>query len=173
MESFWEIVKYTLPALIVFLATFLSLKKVLDHNFARYKMEVSLQNQKLITPIRLQAYERMALLLERISPESLLMRISEPHLTAKNLQSALLKTVRAEFDHNLSQQIYISQQAWEVIKNARSNIIKLINTTAGEIKPGTPGLEFSKKLLDKVMEQEKQPTQVALEFLKNEMRQFF
>ena len=114
--------------------------------------------QRTVTPIKLQAYERIVLFLERISLESLLVRVSSPEMTASQLHTALLNCIRSEFEHNLSQQIYMSPQAWEVVKNARSNTIKIINSEAEKIKGNAPGIEFSKHLITRVMEIEKEPT---------------
>jgi hypothetical protein len=127
----------------------------------------------LVTPVRLQAYERLALLLERVSPESLVMRISKPKMTAKQLQSEFLSTIRAEFDHNVSQQIYITAQTWEIIKNSRTQIIQLINNSAMRIKPDAPAIELSKFILEELMKQEKAPTRLALDALKNEVKQLY
>ncbi len=128
-----------------------------------------MQNSRTIVPIRLQAYERIVLFLERTSLESLLVRTNTPGMSAAELHSALLNTIRSEFEHNLSQQIYMSQQAWEVVKNARSNTIKIINTEF-EKAPGTAsGLVFSKLLLERVMELDKEPTRTAIEYIKNEI----
>ncbi len=74
------------------------------------RQEVTLQSTRIVTPIKLQAYERIILFLERISMESLLVRVSSPEITASQLQTSLLATVRSEFEHNLSQQIYMSPQ---------------------------------------------------------------
>ena len=128
-----------------------------------------MQNSRTITPIRLQAYERVVLFLERISLESLLVRTNTPGMSAAQLHTALLSTIRSEFEHNLSQQIYMTQQAWEVVKNARSNTIKLINTEFEKAPPTATGLEFSRLLLEKVMEMEKESTKTAIEYIKNEV----
>ncbi len=125
-----------------------------------------LQNSRTVTPIKLQAYERIVLFLERISLESLLLRVSTPDMSASQLHSALLSTIRSEFEHNLSQQIYMSQQAWEVVRNARSNMIKIINSEAEKMPANSPGMALSKQLLEKIMELEKEPTHVAIEFIK-------
>ncbi len=135
-------------------------------------MELRTGNQRLVTPIRLQAYERMTLLLERISPESLIMRLQHPAMTAKQLQSDMLSAIRSEFDHNLSQQIYISTNAWEVIKNTRENIVKIINTAGDRLKPEASALDFSRVIFEMLMTFEKKPTSVALDFLKSEVKQF-
>ena len=90
-------------------------------------------------------------------------------MNAGQLQSALLSAIRSEFEHNLSQQIYMTPQAWEVVKNARSNVIKLINSESERINPEAQSIELSKQLLSKVMELEKEPTRVAIDFLKSEV----
>ena len=101
--------------------------------------------------------------------ESLLLRSNASGLTAMQLHSVLLNTIRSEFEHNLSQQIYVSNQAWEIVKNARSNAIKIINTEVGTLPPTATGVDLSRQLLEKIMDMDKEPTQVAIEFIKNEI----
>ncbi len=173
MIDFLEILKYTLPAIIVLLATILIIKQMIKNDQGKRNAEIVTKNQEVVTPVRLQAYERLTLLLERISPESLIMRTNKPNLNASQMQAELLNTIRAEFDHNVSQQIYVSSQVWEMIKNARAKIIQLINTAASRVKPDAPALELSKKILEDLMVIEKSPTSFALEFLKKEIMQLY
>jgi len=173
MLELLEILKYTLPALIVFITAWFIIKQMIGNDQKRRNFEIITKNQQHITPVRLQAYERMALLLERMSPESLIMRISNQSMTAKQLQTELLNTIRAEFDHNVSQQIYISPQAWELIKNAKSTVTQLINNAASRVKPDTNALVLSKLILEDLMAQDKSPVAYALDFLKKEIRQLF
>lgn len=90
-------------------------------------------------------------------------------MTAAQLHSAILNAIRSEFEHNLSQQIYMSPQAWEVVKNARSNMIKIVNTEVEKLPPGSSGMSLSKQLLEKIMELEKEPTRAAIDYVKNEI----
>ncbi|WP_462281435.1 DUF7935 family protein, partial [Salinivirga cyanobacteriivorans] len=113
-----EILKYILPGLIVFAAVYLVLHYHLKQQREKAKVEVMLNNRKTIIPLRLQAYERLLLFLERISPEALIMRIQRPSLSVFELQSKLLQTIRTEFDHNLTQQLYVSNDAWKYVRNA-------------------------------------------------------
>lgn len=168
-----EILKYTLPALIVFFTAYLLIRSFIRNDQKRRNQEIILQNQKTITPIRLQAYERVTLLLERISLESLIMRVNKPGMTCQQLHQAMLSTIRAEFEHNHSQQIYITTKAWAVIKNARVNLTKIINTSADKVKPRDPALKLSTLILETMMEMDKAPTQVAIDFLKSEVNQVF
>jgi hypothetical protein len=173
MTDFLEILKYVLPAFIVFMTTWLMMASFAEREKERHKMELSTKNQKLLTPIRMQAYERLVLFLERINPESLIMRISRQGMTCRQLQSEMISTIRAEYEHNLSQQVYISSQAWELVKSARSNLIKIINTCAEKVEPEAPAILLSKNILEFIMEMEKSPINVATEYIKKEIKTYF
>ena len=169
METLSDILKITLPALLVLLTAWILIRNLLKNDQDKRKQELILQNSRTVVPIKLQAYERIVLFLERISLESLLVRISTPGTSAGQLHSGLLTTIRSEFEHNLSQQIYMSPQAWEVVRNARSNMIKIINSEFEKMPETATGMEFSKHLLETVMELEKEPTRVAIDFIKAEL----
>lgn len=169
MEELADILKITIPALIVFFTAWILLRNMIKNDQDKRKQELILQNSRTVTPIKLQAYERIVLFLERISLESLLLRVSTPDISAQQLHSAMLNAIRSEFEHNLSQQIYMSQQAWEVVRNARSNMIKIINSEAGNLTPDATGMVFSKMLLEKIMEIEQEPTRAAIDFVKAEI----
>src|SRR5664279_4859418 len=106
METLSDILKITIPALIVFFTAWLVLKNMIKNDQDKRRQELILQNSRVVTPIKLQAYERIILFLERISLESLLIRVSSPEMSAVQLHSAMLSALRSEFEHNLSQQIY-------------------------------------------------------------------
>ena len=172
MDVFLELLKYTLPALVVFATAFIMFRGFIRNEENRIQKELSDRNRKTVLPIRLQAYERLALLLERISPESIIMRINKPGMTAKQLHTELLASIRSEFDHNISQQVYISNEAWELIINARGNIINLINTAADQVKDEATALTLSQKIFEQTLQLKNQPISGAMEFLKKEMQQF-
>jgi hypothetical protein len=169
MEYLLDIVKIVIPALLVFLTAWILFRNMIMNDQEKRRQEIILQGARTVTPIKLHAYERIVLFLERISLESLLIRVSNPDMTAEQLQSALITTIRSEFEHNLSQQIYMSPQAWEVVRNARSNTIKIINSEAEKIKGDAPGIELSKRLISKVMELEQEPTRTAIDYIKGEV----
>jgi hypothetical protein len=169
MEAFTDILKITIPALIVFFMAWVLLRNMLQNDQDKRRQELLLQNSRTVTPIKLQAYERIVLFLERISLESLLVRVSTPEMSAQQLHSAMLNAIRSEFEHNLSQQIYMSQQAWEVVRNARSNMIKIINSEVEKLPPDSNAMALSKKLLEKIMELEQEPTRAAIDYVKNEV----
>ena len=169
MDALQDILKITIPSLVVFLTAYFLLKNMIANDQDKRRQEIILQNGRTILPIRLQAYERIILFLERISLESMLVRVSTPDMTSGLLHSALLTTIRSEFEHNLSQQIYMTPQAWEVVKNARSGMIRIINSEAEKMPAGSTGMSLSKRLLEAVMEMDKEPTRVAIEYIKAEV----
>lgn len=169
MENIYDILKITIPALIVFFTSWILLKNMIKNSEDKRRYELILQNSRTVTPIKLQAYERIVLFLERISLESLIVRVSLSDMTASQLHAALITTIRSEFEHNLSQQIYMSQQAWEVVRNARSNMIKLINSEFEKLPAKSSALALSKQLLEKIMELEQEPTRAAIDYIKSEV----
>jgi len=169
METFYDILKITIPALLVLITSWVLVRNLLKNDQDKRRQELVLQNSRTVTPIKLQAYERIVLFLERISLESLLIRVNTPGMSAGQLHSALLTTIRSEFEHNLSQQIYMSPQAWEVVRNARSNMIKIINSEFEKMKGSSGAMEFSKNLLESVMEMDIEPTRAAIDYIKGEI----
>jgi hypothetical protein len=173
MEDILEILKYTLPSLIVFLTVYYILRKYFENEARKRMHQTILKNHDVITPLRLQAYERIILYLERISPESLIIRVNKPGYTCKQLQAELLNTIRIEWEHNLSQQLYITQKSWEVVKNAKANIIQQINVAAGKVKGDSPSLNLSKAVFSSMIDQEKIYTADAIKYIKEELNQMF
>ena len=169
METVSDLLKITIPALLVLITAWILLRSLMNNDQDKRRQELILQNSRTVVPIKLQAYERIILFLERMSLESMLVRISTPGITASQLHSGLLTGVRSEFEHNLSQQIYMSPQAWEVVRTARSNTIKLINSEYEKMPEDASGMDFSKQLLSAIMELDKEPTRIAIDFVKAEV----
>jgi hypothetical protein len=173
MNEFLEILKYILPAGVVFATSYYLLKTFLDNEYKKQLMDAKMSHQKVITPIRLQAFERISILLERINPSSMVMRVHKQGMTARQLQKELLQTIRTEFEHNLSQQIYISNPTWESVRAAKEETIKIINLASSRVNDSSTGLDLAKVILDIVTQLEKMPHQVALENLKREVKHVF
>lgn len=123
--------------------------------------------------MRLQAYERMAIFLERINPNILITRTYKSGMSSRLLQSELTKMIRTEFEHNLSQQIYMSNHSWEMVKTAKEEITKLVNISSSKLPATATGVELSQTILQISQQIEKLPTQVALEYIKKEIGQIF
>jgi hypothetical protein len=172
MNDLLEILKYILPSLVVLASAYYLLKLFLENDQKKRDSDIKMAGYKILTPIRLQAYERLVLFLERISPESLIMRVHKPELSALQLQTTLILNIREEFEHNLSQQVYITSQAWELLRTAKEDMIKLVNTAAAKLNDNATAMELSQKIFELSLG-DKIITKKALEFIKNEIRQVF
>jgi hypothetical protein len=173
MDELLDLLKYTVPALVVFVACFFILKKFMDNEYRKQMLELRKANQNYTTPLRLQAYERMVLFLERVSLNNLVSRVQKRGMSAKQLQSDLIITVRTEFEHNLSQQIYVSQTSWDSVKLAKEEVIKVINIAATQVKDDAIGAELAQKIFEILIKLESSPTQMAITTIKKEVRQLF
>lgn len=132
--------------------TLLLTRMIIEKDLKTRAIENGQTIKSVVVPLRLQAYERMALFLERIEPNQLVMRIHATELTALQEQNLLLTAIRTEFEHNLSQQIYISNQVWRVVLEAKDEIIAMINATAKTVGSDADSLVFAEALLNKAAE---------------------
>jgi hypothetical protein len=105
--------------------------------------------------LRLQAYERLTLLADRISIPGLVGRVSQPGLSAREMQALLTQTLRQEFDYNITQQIYVSPEAWDAVRNLKEQNLLIINQVAAFLPAEASGQDLCKSLLELVMENPK------------------
>ena len=173
MLALYELIRYTVPSLVVFATAYYLLKMFLDKEAQKVQMQMRLDVQKISLPVRMQAYERLVLLLERIEPAGLLVRTNSPGMNASRLQSALIQAIRSEFDHNLSQQLYVSSKVWEMVRNAREETIKRINTAAMKLTPEATSADLASLILINDMDLETSAVKGALDLLKVEARNNF
>jgi hypothetical protein len=173
MQALYEVLKYTVPSLVVFATAYYLLKMFLDKEAVKTQMQMRLDVQKISLPVRMQAYERLVLLLERIEPAGLLVRTNLPGMNAIQLQSALIQNIRSEFEHNLSQQLYVSTKAWEMVRNAREETIKRINTAAMKLTAEATSTDLASLILINDIDAEQSAVKGALDLLKAEARNNF
>ncbi|MBK8472033.1 MAG: hypothetical protein IPL33_07605 [Sphingobacteriales bacterium] len=155
IEVLLEILKYGAPAMLVLLGMVLMVRSILSHNERLRGMELSLKSAELnaqkfheTLPLRLQAYERLVLYLERLSPTSLINRTRMEDMTAPELQMAMVATIRMEFEHNLAQQLYVSADAWEMLRTVTEESITIINNIASRMDTDATGNDLSRALLE-------------------------
>ena len=165
-----EILKYCLPALIVLLATWLVLFKMLRDERDKREFELRKASHKEALPIRLRGYERLAILLERTTPEHMLRDMDIANLTVQQLQILLMKTVRLEFDHNLSQQVYVSDAVWEAVILVEEEMISFIAAGAKNFAPDSPALPYAQQLITVYGTNGQTPNQLAQIKLREEAR---
>jgi hypothetical protein len=173
MELVADLVKVILPAGLVLWAMYLTVSSFIKKDLVQKELEIKAETTKTLLPIRLQAYERMALFLERISPNNLLIRLNGQTPNVLSFQQLMLSEIREEFSHNLSQQVYMSDEAWTTVKNAMNETVALINLSAKDLSPDAPAIELSKRVFEIMMSKEVNPSDEALIFVKQEMRDNF
>jgi hypothetical protein len=173
MEIVTDLLKILLPSALVLYAMYLTMTAFLKKQFEEKQLEQRRKQVEVALPIRLQAYERMCLFLERISPNNLIVRMNGSATRAIEFQQILMQEVREEFNHNLSQQVYMSHEAWEQIRGAQQEVITLINQAAVEVAPDATPLELSKKIFEKIIQENRNPTANALKLVKEEIQREF
>lgn len=173
MEVALEILKYILPAAIVFVGVYFVMQNFLENELKKVELKYRSDNRELVTPTRLQAYERMVLYLERINLPNMVMRMYRQGQSANELQNSMLDAIRAEYEHNMAQQLYITTPTWKTIMQAREETKKIINGCRGQLKDNASGLELSQFILELVGKTERTYAEVAIEALKRDLNRIF
>jgi len=173
MTEFLEILKYVLPSLVVFAAVYFLIRSFLDHELKQLKEEKKDDSRKAVIPLRFQAYERVVLLLERISPQNLVLRVNRSGLSKEMMQSELLQSVREEYEHNLAQQVYISDKAWDLVKTAKEEVLSDINTAAAKMTDKNTAADYGQHVISLHLEKKSRAHDVAISFVKNEIKEMF
>lgn len=157
----------------IIIIVYLFLKRQSQKEQVNLEVELKKQRQEFFLPNRVDAYERAILLMERLHPNSLVMRLNNPSLPATIMHAEFLKTIREEFDHNITQQLFISPIAWKLIRDSKEELVKLINLAASQVQENATAIELSAKIFELVAQLEKLPSEVATEFLKKEFQELF
>jgi hypothetical protein len=173
MNTLIEFGKILLPATVVLYAVFLVVRSFIAKEIDMKKLDVRGRTLETILPIRLQAYERITLFLERISPQNLLIRLNAPGLPAREFQKLLLDEIRNEYNHNVSQQVYMSEEVWQVVKNAKEDLVLVINEAASQVPAESTSIDLAKRIFERTLEKGVDPIGLALTELKKEIQQTF
>lgn len=160
---------FTIPALVVFGITYFLMQKMTTEQQKLRILELKKQQNSQITPIKLQAYERLTLYLDRISPENLVLRLSKREQSANQLRQELTQTVQSEYNHNISQQIYVSDESWKMITAVKEQILNTIENCYAECEETESGPGLGKKILSTLMTENTTLTQRAIQLLKKEI----
>ena len=168
-----DILKFALAGIAVFYIAYLILKPEVERVVSTRMLELKKATIATTLPLRLQAYERMAVFIERINPSSMLVRVHVAGTTVREIQQFLISEINTEFQHNITQQLYISVQAWNVVSRVKDDTIALINNTAAGLSTEASSIELSKVILTHLAGLEDNPYDAALLLLKHDMQQFF
>jgi len=183
-----ELTKYIIPSVVLVFLVYLMMKEFMKYNrrhmdFLKQEQELTkmkmqqdskTEQMKGILNSKLQAYERMTMFIERINPPNLIPRVMTPGMTAPLLVARLQQTIREEFEHNLSQQLYISDHTWELIKAAKENILQIINQANNKIEgDNANAADLAQRILISGFEKDSDPVEKALASLKKDVKELF
>lgn len=175
MNNMLNIMHAFLPVIILIIvagAIVWVVQKFINRDQQLRILETKLSTKKDIVMLRLQAYERLVLLLERIHPAAVIGRLSISGLSAKQLQTLMAATIQTEFEHNYTQQLYVSAEAWNLVVASKNELIKFITLAASTQPEDASAVQLSQHLLNIIATAEHPlPTQTALDFLKAEARE--
>ncbi|GIZ15926.1 hypothetical protein [Capnocytophaga catalasegens] len=170
MNKIIEIIAYCIPAIIVGIVAYYFFFLHYKNEEKRRKFYLLKENQKQALPLRLQAYERITLFLDRISPQKMLMRVTPLSQDKRAYELLLIQQIDSEFDHNITQQIYISEATWNVVKAAKSatiQIIRKVATSENITDADTMRTAILSEFIDK-----QTPSNQALSHIVNEVKEF-
>ena len=158
----------TLPSLILFLAVYYFLKQYHQQQTKMNLLGGRQLNEKMTLPLKLQAYERLILLCERIDIPDLVLRMKAPGTNAGELKSALLLAIQQEFEHNLTQQLYISEELWQVLLAMKSKTMDIIINAAEGLSADTSAEEYGMKLIHLASNETTLPSRIGIKAIKTE-----
>ena len=173
METLLEIIKITVPALIVFLTVYFLLKKFIEGQERMKMLEIKEKQQQVSTPMRLQAYERLSLFCERISLQNLVLRLNKEGLSAAEFHIALLLAIQQEYEHNITQQVYVSEKLWTIIKMAKDDAVNFTGLVAESVNPKAEAKELAQALVDYLQKRPMSGPDQALVAIKKEAALIF
>ncbi|MFD2586676.1 hypothetical protein ACFSQJ_07020 [Croceitalea marina] len=165
-DQVFQLFAYLLPSLVTGLIAFYFFRLHTRNEDGRRRFLLHKDSQKDTLPVRLQAYERMALYLERIAVNSLVVRVAPQSQNKNDYENLLIKNVEDEFDHNLSQQIYMTDECWNIIKAAKSATIQIIRSAA--MSESDSADKLREDILTQMLEKQS-PSATALAFVKKEI----
>jgi len=168
MSQFFEILKYILPALVVFGTVYYTMKTYLNAQYNLQYLKNQTKNAKQNIPIKLQAYERLLLLMERIRLTNLVFRLRSNDMNVKEFTASLLISIQKEFEHNQAQQLYVSNDLWKVITLAKENTQNIISQSAGKYPDGDNCANMSNTLMMYEKSQARSSVDVAIAAIKQE-----
>lgn len=164
-----EILKFTIPALIVFFTVYHMFKKHTQSLYQQKALELKAEISKQTLPIRLQAYERLLLFCERIDIHHMYYRLNTPNMKSRELMQSMLITVQQEYEYNMAQQLYVSTSLWKIISLAKEQILQIISQTGELTNPDESSLTLFERINVVISQTKSNPLEQAKEAIKKEV----
>jgi hypothetical protein len=168
-----DIVKFTVAGVGVVWVAFYLLKPYLEKGERMQMLELRKTISGQTLPLRLQAYERLVLLMERINPANMLLRLNATAYSAHDLYSLVAEEIRNEFQHNITQQVYVSSRCWAVVKHVKDDTLNIVNNAVKSLPENASGLDLSKTILGYLSQLEDNPYDIGTNMLRKDLEELF
>ncbi len=166
-----DILKYTVSGCLVVIVAYFLFKSRFQNKTTNKISDLNTPLSKDIIVLKLQAFERLTLFIERINPLNIFVRLYQPGMLVKEMQSLILAEIRAEYQHNITQQLYVNTNTWILIKRVKDDTIGIVNTASQQLDPQATAVEFSKLVFNRLSGLEESPYDLALRVIKTEMEE--
>lgn len=141
--------------------------------FSLKSFEARKEERSHLLPLRLQAHERMIIFIERINPANLLVRLHQQGISAKELQAVILTEIRTEYQHNVTQQLYVGPASWNVLRKLKEDTIAMLNNAVAGLPADASGIDLSRKILEHMATIAENPYDLTLELIQKDIHQLF
>lgn len=168
MEDLFEILKISIPAVVVSITVVVVISRYFKNEQSVRQEEHTMKGAEVALPLKFQAFERLVLLMERISLNNILLRLSSAEMSVEEFKFELMHTITQEFEHNLAQQLYVSNGVWEKVKGAKDQTLAVINNCANSLERNEPAENLVNLLIQHTANDPTPPTAEAIYSLKKE-----
>ena len=169
----FEVIKLAVAGIAVVCIAFYLFKPYLENNEKLQLIELKKATGKETLPLRLQAYERVILLIDRINPANLLVRLNASSYSAAELHSLIVAEVRNEYQHNVTQQLYVSPRAWLLVKRVKDDTLNMVKGAIQALPEGASGLDLGKTILSHLSKLENDPYDIATNLIRADVEELF
>lgn len=170
---FTQVAIFALGGIITVAVAYFLLKNDIQNYFRFKSLEANRDSRSSLLPLRLQAYERLIVFTERINPANLLVRLHQQGIGVKELQAIISNDIKAEYQHNIAQQLYVDSVSWDVVRKLKDDTIAMINNVVQGLPETATGIDISKKVLQHMSGIEENPYDLTINHLKKDIHKLF
>ncbi|WP_316785478.1 hypothetical protein [Pedobacter frigiditerrae] len=170
---FTQVAIIAFGGIITVVAAYFLLKNDIQNYFRFKTLEANKDSRGSLFPLRLQAYERLIIFTERINPANLLVRLHQQGIGVKELQAIILNDIKSEYQHNITQQLYVDSVSWNVVRKLKDDTIAMINNVVQGLPETATGIDISKKVLQHMSGIEENPYDLTIDHLKKDIHKLF
>lgn len=173
MTFLLEILKLSIPALIVAVSSYYLIREMLDKQLQLQAQKIQQERQSAVTPLRMQAYERLSILVERMAISGIILRNTNDAMQANTMKIALFMAIQQEFEHNISQQVYVSEKLWQIITATRDDLFEFISLVSEKVPKDAPSKVFTDAIMAYYQQRDYDPVATAQMAIRREAASMF